>query len=221
MQLSGSPLDFLFAFLGGIAVSLTPCVYPLIPVSAGYIAGSAQGQKHKGFTLSLVYVTGMAFTYSALGLLAALTGSLFGKITSNPLVLLSAGSVICLFGISMLGFFDLNVRFFKLPAFKQGSYLSTFFLGLFSAFIITPCLTPVLGAILAYLAAKQNIFYGGLLLFCFSYGMGLIFIAVGTFGSLLAGLPKAGKWMLFIKKSCGWLIVLMGVYFIYTAIGRF
>jgi len=221
MQLSGNPLDFLFAFLGGIAVSLTPCVYPLLPVSVGYIAGSAQGQKRKGFTLSLVYVTGMALAYSALGLLAALTGSFFGKITSNPLVYLCVGVVIVLFGISMLGLFGLNARFFKSPALKQGNYLSTFFLGLFSALAITPCLTPVLGAILAYLAAKQNILYGWLLLFCFSYGMGLIFIVVGTFGSLLTSLPKAGRWMLFIKNFCGWLIIAMGVYFIYTAIRRF
>ena len=219
--MSGSPLDFLFAFLGGIVISLTPCVYPLIPVSVGYIAGSAQGQRRKGFTLSLAYVTGMALTYSALGVLAALTGSLFGKITSNPLVYLLVGVVIVLFGISMLGLFGLNARFFKSPALKQGSHLSTFFLGLFSALAITPCLTPVLGTILVYLAAKQNILYGWSLLFCFSYGMGLIFIAVGTFGSLLAGLPKAGRWMLFIKNFCGWLIVSMGVYFIYTAKRRF
>jgi thiol:disulfide interchange protein DsbD len=221
MQLSGSPWDFLFVFLGGIAVSLTPCVYPLIPVSAGYITASCQGQRRKGFILSLVYVTGMALAYSALGLFAVLTGNLFGSLSANPLVYLLVGIVIVFFGISMLGLFEFKARFFKLPELKQGSYLSTFLLGLFSALAITPCLTPVLGTILAYLTTKQNIAYGWLLLFCFSYGMGLIFIVFGTFGSLLSGLPKAGKWMVLIKKSCAWLIIVFGVYFIYTAIRRF
>jgi len=79
MQLLGSPLDFIIAFFAGILASFTPCVYPLIPVSAGFVVGNAQNSKAKGFSLSLLYVSGMAVTYSFLGILAVLTGSFFGK----------------------------------------------------------------------------------------------------------------------------------------------
>jgi len=221
MHLSGSPFDFLIAFAGGLAASLTPCVYPLIPVSAGYIIGNTEGSKLKGLTLSLAYVTGMAVTYSALGVVAVLTGTFFGKISSNPVVYLLVGIAIVFFGASMLGLFNLNLHILKLPALKKGNHLSTFLLGLFSGLAVTPCLTPVLGSILAYLMTQRNILYGWLLLFCFSYGMGIIFIAVGTFGSLFIGLPKSGRWMQRIEKIFAWLIILMGMYFIFTAIRRF
>jgi thiol:disulfide interchange protein DsbD len=222
MQLSGSPFDFLIAFLAGILASLTPCVYPLIPVSVGYVVGNAHNSKVKGFFLSLFYVTGVALTYSFLGILAVLTGSFFGKFSSNPLVNLIAGVVIFIFGLGMFDLFDFNFNLnLRLPKSKKGSYLSALLLGLVSGLMISPCLTPVLGSILAYLAAKKNMLYGSFLLFSFSYGMGLIFILIGTFGAGLSGLPKSGRWMLAIKKVCAAIIVLAGAYFIFTAIRRF
>jgi len=222
MQFLGSPFDFLVAFFAGFLASLTPCVYPLIPVSAGYVVGNAQNSKSKGFFLSLFYVTGIAVTYSFLGILAVLTGSLFGKFSSNPLVNLISGAVIFIFGLSMFGLFDLNLNWhLKLPQSKKGNYFSAFILGLVSGLMISPCLSPILGSILAYLATRQNLFYGGFLLLCFSYGMGLIFILIGTFGTGISGLPKSGSWMLTLKKVCAALIVLAGVFFMYTAIRRF
>ncbi|MDD5129251.1 MAG: cytochrome c biogenesis protein CcdA [Candidatus Omnitrophica bacterium] len=222
MQFLGSPFDFLVAFFAGFLASLTPCVYPLIPVSAGYVVGNAQNSKSKGFFLSLFYVTGLAATYSFLGILAVLTGSFFGKFSSNPLVNLISGAVIFIFGLSMFGLFDLNLNWhLKLPQSKKGSYFSAFILGLVSGLMISPCLSPILGSILAYLATRQNLFYGGFLLLCFSYGMGLIFILIGTFGTGIVGLPKSGNWMLKIKKVCAALIVLAGIFFMYTAIRRF
>lgn len=222
MHLSGSSFDFLIAFFAGFLASLTPCVYPLIPISAGYIVGNAQGSKTKGLFLSLFYVAGIAFTYSFLGILAVLTGSIFGKFSSSPLVNLIAGMVILFFGLSMFDLFSFNFSsHLKLPAMKKGSYFSALLLGLVSGLMISPCLTPILGAILAYLSTTKNIFYGGFLLLSFSYGMGLIFILVGTFGAGITGLSGSGKWMVIIKKFCAAIIVLAGVYFIFTAIRRF
>lgn len=222
MQLSGSPFDFLIAFFAGFLASLTPCVYPLIPVSAGYVVGNAQNSKAKGLFLSLFYVTGIAITYSFLGILAVLTGSFFGKFSSNPLVNLISGILIFIFGLSMFDLLNFNFTLnLKQPARKKESYLSALLLGLVSGLMISPCLSPILGSILAYLATKKNIFYGGFLLLSFSYGMGLIFILIGTFGAGISGLPKSGKWMLTIKKICAAIIVLAGVYFIFTAIRRF
>jgi len=222
MQLSGSPFDFLVAFLAGFLASLTPCVYPLIPISVGYVVGNAQNSKIRGFFLSLFYVTGIAITYSFLGILAVLTGSFFGKFSSSPLVNLISGILIFIFGLSMFDLFSFNFNLnLKFPARKKVNYFLALLLGLVSGLMISPCLSPILGAILAYLATKNNIFYGAFLLLSFSYGMGLIFILIGTFGVGIAGLPKSDKWMLVIKKICAAILVLSGVYFVFIAIRRF
>ncbi|MDD5115902.1 MAG: cytochrome c biogenesis protein CcdA [Candidatus Omnitrophica bacterium] len=222
MQLSGSPVDFIVAFLAGFLASLTPCVYPLIPVSAGYVVGNAQNSKVKGFCLSLCYVTGVALTYSSLGVVAVLTGSFFGKISSNPLVNLMAGLVIVVFGLAMFDLFHFDIGLhLKVPQIKKRNYLSALLLGLVSGLMISPCLSPILGSILAYLATGKNMLYGILMLLSFSYGMGLIFIAIGTFGSGVAGLPRGGRWMHVVKRICASAIVLMGLFFMYSAIRRF
>jgi len=222
MQLSGSPFDFLIAFFAGFLASLTPCVYPLIPISSGYIVGNAQNSKAKALFLSLFYVTGMAITYSLLGILAVLTGSMFGKFSSSPLVNLISGIFIFIFGLFMFDLFHFSFSAnLKLPVYQKANFAGALLLGLVSGLMITPCLTPILGAILAYLSTKNNIFYGGFLLFSFAYGMGLIFILVGTFGAGIVGLPKSGKWMVVIKKVCAAVIVLVGLYFMITAIRRF
>ena len=222
MLLSGSPFDFIFAFFGGLLASFTPCVYPLIPISAGYIVGNAQNSKIKGFLLSLFYVTGIAITYSSLGILAVLTGRIFGEFSVNPVVNLISGIIILVFGLSMFDLFHFNFTLnLKLPRHSKRSYFLALLLGLVSGLMISPCLTPILGAILAYLSTTKNIFYGGFLLFSFSYGMGLVFILIGTFGVSFTGLPKSGKWMVLIKKACAGIIVLTGLYFIIAATRRF
>jgi cytochrome c-type biogenesis protein len=222
MNPSGSPIDYLSAFLGGVLISFTPCVYPLIPISAGYIGLNAASSKFKSFALSIVYVTGIAVTYSILGLVASLTGQIFGRITSQPFTYIIVGLVIIFFGLSMLDVFNINLpNFIRLPKHKKQDYLSTFVLGLASGLIIGPCLTPALAGILAYLATKKNIIYGMTLLFSFAYGMGLVLILAGTFGGVLAGLPKSGRWMGYAKRLAAGIILLSGVYFIYTGIRRF
>ena len=216
-----NPADYLIAFLGGVLVSFTPCVYPLIPVSAGYIGANSSGSKLKGLTLSLIYVTGIAITYSALGLLVSLTGTIFGRISSSPIAHFIVGGIIILFGLSMLDLFELRLPvIMKQPKLKKQNYFSTFILGLGSGLIVSPCLTPVLGSILAYLTTKKNLVYGATLLFSFAYGMGLILILVGTFSAVLVNLPKSGKWMLYIKRLSSFLLIGMGIYFIYTGLRR-
>lgn len=221
MNLSGNPIDYIFAFLGGVMISFTPCVYPLIPVSVSYISAKSSS-RFKGFILSLIYVTGIAFTYSILGLIASLTGRLFGNISSHPITYLAVGAIIAVFGFSMLDLFNLpfNAKI-NLPIFKEKNYFSILLLGITSGLIVSPCLTPVLGSILSYLATRKNIVYGMSLLVVFAYGMGLVFILSGTFGSILVNLPKSGKWMVYIKRAAGILLVAMGIYFIYTGIRRF
>jgi thiol:disulfide interchange protein DsbD len=222
MVLSENPVDYLKAFLGGVGMSFTPCVYPLIPVVIGYIGIKAGTTRFRGFSLSLTYVTGVAVTYSLLGLFASLTGKLFGTVSSAPVTYIIVGLVIIFFGLSMLEIFNLSMpRLIKLPVLKEGNYFSTFLLGLTSGLIIGPCTAPALGAILVYLAAKKNIAYGMSVLFSFAYGMGLVLILAGTFGSILVNLPKAGRWLLYIKRVGAVILIGAGLFFIFTGIRRF
>jgi thiol:disulfide interchange protein DsbD len=221
MSLSGNHIDYITAFLGGVGVSFTPCVYPLIPVTIGYIGATASGSKLKGLGLSLIYVTGVAVTYSILGLLAVLTGKLFGSISSSPLTYFFVGTVIILFGLSMLDLFMVPLpNIVKLPVLKKENYFSIFLLGLSSGLVVSPCLTPVLGSILVYLTTQKNLLYGATLLFSFAYGMGFVLVIAGTFSAALVNLPRLGKWMLYIKKIFSFIIIGMGIYFIYSGIRR-
>lgn len=221
MNLSGSPLDFVFAFIGGVLISFTPCIFPLIPVTAGYIGATATKSKFQGFALSLVYVLGIAITYSILGLVASLTGQLFGKISSSWITYIVVGAVMLILGLSMLDMFYISLpNTIKLPKLKKHDYFSTFVLGLASGMIIGPCITPALAAILVYVAAKKNILYGATLLFSFAYGMGLVLILVGTFSGMFLSLPKPQKWMVYIKKLGAIIILASGVYFIIVGIKR-
>jgi thiol:disulfide interchange protein DsbD len=221
MILSGDSLDFIKAFLGGIGVSLTPCIYPLMPITAGYIGVSSAGSKLKGFILSLIYVTGIALTYAILGLLASLTGTIFGRISANPFTYIVVGAIIILFGLSMFGLFHIHLPHkIKLHNHRKENYLSAFLLGLSSGLVASPCLTPVLGSILLYLTTKRNLIYGATLLFSFAYGMGLVLILIGIFSGVLINLPKSGKWMEYVKKIGALVLIVMGIYFLYTGIRR-
>ncbi len=221
MILSGSAFDYLKAFLGGVVLSFTPCVYPLIPITAGYIGVTAAGSKRKGFVLSLTYVTGIALTYSVLGLVASLTGTVFGRVSTHPLTYFLVGGIIILFGVSMLDLFTIPLpQFIKLPGPKKQNYLSAFFFGLSSGLVVSPCLTPALFSILLYLTTKKNMLYGVTLLLSFAYGIGLILILTGTFSTILLSLPKSGKWMVYLKKLSALVLIGMGVYFITLSIRR-
>jgi len=218
-----SLLHYLFVFLGGVLISLTPCVYPLIPIAVGFIGASSAKAKSRGFLLSIFYVLGIAIAYSALGAFAALTGRLFGEITTSPWTYLIIGNIFLLLGLSMMDVFTLPI-----PGFlkshgtgKRRGILGALIIGISSGFIVGPCTAPVLGAVLAYVASKQNILFGVSLLFTFALGMGLILIVVGTFTGLLSSLPKSGKWLNIIKRVFGIILIICAEYFIIMAGKRF
>ncbi len=213
-------LAFGAVYVGGVLVSFTPCVYPVIPLTVAYVGGRSGGSRSKGFFLSLVYVLGMAVTYTAIGGFAALTGRLFGQIQSNPWVHVVVANIVILLGLSMLDVFEIPVPPFlsRLSSKTRGEgYGGSFFVGLTSGFILGPCSAPVLCVILGYVAAQQSIVYGMSLLFVFSLGMGTLLILLGTFAGLLASLPRAGTWMVRVKHLFGWLMLLIGEYLLVTA----
>mgnify|MGYP001769034565 CR=1 FL=1 len=205
------------AFLGGVLASLTPCVYPMIPITAGVIGhANIGGSRRRGFVLSLIYVTGMALTYAALGIFAAATGRFFGAINSSPWTYLLVGNVILLFALGMLDVVQLPTFAGRLTGQRLG-ITGIFLAGISSALIAGPCTTPVLGTLLAYTATTRSLVVGGLLLFVFSLGMGALLLGVGTFSSFLAAIPRSGAWMVKIKKSMGLLMLLLAQYFFVKA----
>jgi len=209
--------SLVIAFLGGILASLTPCVYPMIPITAGVIGhANVGGSKRRGFALSLTYVIGMALTYAALGIFAAATGRFFGSINSSPWTFLVVGNVLLLFGLGMLDVVQLPSFAGKFTN-KRLGIAGIFLAGVSSALVAGPCTTPVLGSLLAYTASSQSLIMGGLLLFVFSLGMGALLLGVGTFSSFLASMPRSGAWMVKIKKTMGLLMLAMAQYFFIKA----
>jgi cytochrome c-type biogenesis protein len=219
--IQGSPfLAYLVAYLGGVLVSFTPCVYPVIPVAVAYVTGASEGGRQNSASLSLVYILGMALTYTALGVIASLTGKLFGRIQANPWTHIVSANIFILMGLSMMEVFSLPV-----PAFLTGlqkkemkkGWAGSFVLGITSGFIIGPCSAPILIVLLGYVAARQGVIYGMSLLFMFALGMGTLLFILGTFAGFIAALPKAGYWMVRVRKTLGWVLIFMGEYFLFMA----
>ncbi len=218
--LSSSPLlAFIAVFLGGVLTSFTPCVYPMIPVTIAYIGGRSGDSKLKGLSLSLFYVLGMAVTYAALGAFAALTGKFFGSATTNPILYIVMANVFIFLGLSMLDVVTIPVPSFM--AGKQtgnkGGRIGAFLVGLLAGTVAAPCTAPVLGVVLTFVAAKQQVAYGVGLLFVFSIGLGTLLIIAGTFAGFMSSLPKTGNWSVIIKKFFGWLMIAAGEYFLIEA----
>ena len=200
-------------------MSFSPCVYPLVPITLGFIGVKAGSSRLKGFILSLVYVLGLAVTYSILGLIASLTGRLFGQISAHPISYLIIGNACIIAGLS---FFDIiNISFTGILLQNKikitGGVFSVFLLGLASGLVAGPCTAPALGTILLYVASKQNIFYGASLLFVFAYGMGFLLILVGTFSAVFANLPGSRIWLARLKKLSGFILLGIGEYFLLKA----
>jgi cytochrome c-type biogenesis protein len=205
------------AFAGGVLASFTPCVYPMIPITASYVGSrNIGGSRSRAFALSIAYVVGISLTYAALGMIAALTGRFFGEIATNPWAYFIVANVIIVLG---LGMFDV----FTIPMFavtgtpKPGGLAAVFVLGIVSGFVAGPCTAPVMGVLLAYVATTQSVLLGGLLLFIFSLGMSVLLVLVGTFSGAMAALPRSGEWMVKIKKIIGVIMIGLGEYFLIKA----
>lgn len=218
LYLKGSILiSFAAAFAGGVFTGLTPCLYPMIPVTAGVIGtNNVGGSRLRGFSLSLIYVTGMALTYAGLGMVAALTGRFFGEIGTNPVSFVIMANVVIFMGLGMLDVFHM-------PSFSLGGgklpkgYAGVFLTGVASGLVAGPCTAPVLGVLLAYVSTTRNIVFGGSLLWVFAFGMGLLLLVTGTFSGAMAAMPRSGEWMVRVKKIMGFLMIGLGEYYLIKA----
>ncbi|PKO37945.1 MAG: thiol:disulfide interchange protein [Betaproteobacteria bacterium HGW-Betaproteobacteria-6] len=209
-----------FFFIAGLGLSLTPCVFPMIPILSGIIAGQGHKNSHaRGFALSMAYVLGMAVTYAAAGIAAGLSGTLISAALQNPWVLGSFALVFVVLSFSMFGFYEL-----QLPTALQsklseesghlqgGRGIGVFLMGALSALIVGPCVAAPLAGALLYIGQTGDAVFGGAALFVMALGMGAPLIAVGVAGGSL--LPKTGPWMEGVKKAFGVLLLATAVWLV-------
>ena len=230
-----SLMAFPAAFLAGLLISFTPCVYPIIPIQLGFIGGrTAAGTDEvgeltskfnfHGFRLSILFVVGMSMVYAALGAFASLTGTLFGVWASSPWTYIVVANIILLFALSMFDVFSLQAPQFLSkwnPEKKGKGYLSALLIGASSGLVVGPCTAPALGATLAYVGTQGNVVFGTLVLFVFALGMGTLMIVLGTFSGAMSLLPRSGGWMAKVKIIFGFLMIIIAQYLLIQAGQRF
>ena len=208
------------SFLAGLVASLSPCIYPLLPITLGVIGAVASNSRSRGFLISFIFVLGIAVCYSFLGAIASLMGLLVASIIINPVTYLALVIVFILLGFSQLGLLKLRMPFLSLSASSGNSkgLWAVFTLGVVSALAMVPCNFPVLFSILNLIGLKKNVIFGIIALFVFSMGYGMILIVLGTFTSLIGKLPKQSRWILITKKITAFILLAVGLYFAYKFI---
>ncbi len=204
----------------GLLLALTPCVFPMIPILSGIIAGQNRTlTKASGFMLALAYVLGMAITYALAGVAAALSGTLLSNALQNPWALGIGAGIFVLLAMSMFGFFELQLPSFIQSKFsdasnkmKGGNFIGVFVMGALSAVIVGPCVAPPLAAALAFIAQTGNTTLGGVALFVLALGMGIPLLLVGLSAGAL--LPRAGGWMNAVKYFFGVMMLAIAIYLV-------
>jgi len=204
-------LTLLAIFLGGLALNLTPCIYPLIPITVSYFGGRGEKIRGKVVLHGLLYISGLAFTNSILGLTAALSGGLLGSALQNPLVLMVVAGILVSLGLSFFGLWEFRIPsgLTQVASRNIGGYFGSFFMGLTLGIVAAPCLGPFILGLLTYVGQKGDAFLGFLYFFVLSIGLGLPLSILAIFSGTLERLPMSGQWMVWIRKLMGW--VLMGM----------
>jgi cytochrome c-type biogenesis protein len=209
-------------FGAGVLTSLTPCVYPMIPISAAALSGVDAERRTLGRVTALTasYVLGLALLYASMGLLAGLTGSLFGTVSASPWASLAAGNLLLLFGLAMLDVIPVRVPR-RLEAWAAGlgggSIPAVFLLGATSGVVAAPCGAPAFAAVLTWVGTQGSPVLGFVYLFVFSLGMTALLVVVGLSAGTLARLPRAGAWMVAIKRIGGVVMLLVAEYYFVRA----
>ncbi len=211
------PLLLATVFLAGLALNLTPCVYPLIPITVGFFAQQSKRGTGGSFALALVYVLGMSVTYSVLGVTAALTGSLFGTALSSPVVVGVIVVVLLALAASMFGLWELRVPGWAMRASGGRSGAGgALLMGLLVGFVAAPCIGPFVLGLLTFVGQRGDPVLGFSLFFTLAMGLGVPYLVLGTFTGAVNRLPASGQWMVGVRKVFGVLLVAMAVYFART-----
>jgi thiol:disulfide interchange protein DsbD len=221
--LSGNPAVALpLVFAGGVLTSLTPCIYPMIPITVAIVGGTEAGvvradqparARWRPLLLTLTYVFGLALVYSALGLFAGLSGTLFGSVSTNPWLYFAMANVLVLAALAMLDVLPVRMPSALMQraatAGTAGRFSGALLMGAMSGLVAAPCSAPVMAAVLTWVSATRSALLGFLYLFVFSLGMCTLLVVVGLSSGTLARLPRAGMWMVWVKRAFA--LVMLGV----------
>jgi cytochrome c-type biogenesis protein len=208
-------------FGGGVVTSLTPCIYPMIPITAAIVGGQSAGRATtfgRSLGLTLSYVFGLALAYASLGLLAGLTGTLFGAVSTNPWLYFTLANLLALFALMMLDVIPVLVPNALLTRAATldggGRLLGVFAMGAASGLVAAPCGAPVMATLLTWVSATKSGLLGFLYLFVFSLGMCSLLVVVGLASAGAVKLPKPGPWMLWVKRAFALLMLGVAEYYL-------
>jgi len=216
----GLPLTLLAIFVLGLALNLTPCVYPLIPITIGYFSQQSGASRGRRVALSSLYVLGIAITYSALGVFSALSGKLFGAWLQHPGVLIFFALLMLVMASSMFGAFELTVpQFVSRRSGGQAGLAGALTMGLLIGIVAAPCVGPFVISLIALVSSLQSPMLGFLMFFVLAIGLGLPYLFLGIFSSSATALPRSGMWMVQVKKAMGFILIAMAFYFLRPLIG--
>ncbi len=219
-----SPLQALPAiFFGGVLTSLTPCIYPMIPITAAIVGGTSVGEAAKPprwrpALLTFMYVLGLALVYSALGLFAGMTGTLFGSVSTNPWLYFAMANLLLVAALAMLDVLPIRVPSSILQrastAGTAGRASGAFTMGAMSGLVAAPCSAPVMAALLTWVSRTKSAWLGFTYLFVFSLGMCTLLVVVGLSSGSIARLPRAGMWMVWIKRFFAFVMIGVAQYYL-------
>jgi thiol:disulfide interchange protein DsbD len=206
-------------FAGGMALNLTPCVYPLIPITVSYFGGqAAKGGEGRGRLVvhGLCYMLGLALTNSLLGVVASLTGGLMGAMLQNPIVLAVVAGVLVFFATSLFGLWEMRLPsgLTQAAAKSYTGYFGTLFMGATLGVVAAPCIGPFVLGLLTWVAGMGSPWLGFIVFFTLSLGLGLPLFFLAIFSGQLEKLPRSGGWMIWVRKLMGWVLVGMAAHFI-------
>ncbi|UCF68085.1 MAG: sulfite exporter TauE/SafE family protein [Acidobacteriota bacterium] len=225
---ASDPLALGIFFAAGVLASLTPCVYPMIPIVVAYMGGaetaamssgaSRQTRKMRVVVRSLAYVGGMALVYTALGLVALLARRPFGSMTQTFWGYAIVAAVLAIFGLSLLGLFEVRVPTFILDRIGTGprkGMLGAVAMGASSAIVAAPCAAPIVVPLAAIVAQQGRVLFGTIAMLAFSLGLGLLLMLIGVSSGLAASMPRPGGWMVTLKRIMGVVMLLLAAWFLY------
>ncbi|HVE77848.1 MAG TPA: cytochrome c biogenesis protein CcdA [Gemmatimonadaceae bacterium] len=204
-------------FGAGVLTSLTPCVYPMIPITAAIVGGHTLGDgprsRWRPLALSLAYVVGLALAYAALGLVAGMTGTLFGAVSTNPWLYFAMANILVLAALAMLDVLPVRMPSALIQRAaavgRAGRLSGAFGMGAASGLVAAPCSAPVMAAVLTWVTTTRSAVLGFVYLFVFSLGMCTLLVVVGVSTGAAARLPRAGAWMVWVKR--GFAAIMLGV----------
>jgi len=222
LEENGILLGLIFVFIGGLALNLTPCVYPLIPITIGFFGGQSEGNTKRLVMMGILFVLGLAVTYSVIGVVTSLTGALFGALLQNPIVIIAVALVLITLSLSMFGVYE-----FKLPdsivakaGGARGGLYGAFFMGLTLGIVAAPCIGPFVLGLVTHVATKQDPIYGFVMFFVLALGLGTPYLFLAIFSGKIKSLPRAGEWMIGVEHIFGLILVGMAIYFLLPLIPK-